>query len=197
MMIKNARLVVSAVSSAQYPPPLGAEIALVGRSNVGKSSLINCLVKRKSLARTSSTPGKTQTLNFYKINNAWYCVDLPGYGYARVSKKKRAKWGEFIEEYLNNREQLKGIIQVVDLRHLPTANDLLMRNWLIERGLPCLIIATKADKLSRNRQKQQAEKIRSKLQLTPIIFSALTSQGRQEVLAWLNKIIPSNPQSGC
>ncbi|HHY06346.1 MAG TPA: YihA family ribosome biogenesis GTP-binding protein [Clostridia bacterium] len=191
MKIVQAEYVLSAINSSQYPQSLQPEIALVGRSNVGKSSFINKFLNRKNLARTSSTPGKTQTINFYQINGAWFFVDLPGYGFAQVSKKMKSLWGQFIEEYLYTRQQLVGIIQVVDIRHTPTKDDILMQEWLVEQGLPYLVIATKADKLSRSKQLRQKEKIKNVLHLgedfSLIIFSAVTGEGREEVATWLEQ----------
>lgn len=193
MKIRQAEYVLSAINSSQYPQSSQPEIALVGRSNVGKSSFINKFLQRKNLARTSSTPGKTQTINFYQINGAWFFVDLPGYGFARVSKKTKSLWEQFIEEYLYTRQQLAAIIQVVDIRHTPTEDDILMQEWLVAQGLPYLIIATKADKLSRSKQLRQKEKIKNVLHLgedfSLIIFSAVTGEGREEVAAWLEQYV--------
>lgn len=147
MKVNQAEFVISAVGPSQYPEDALPEIALAGRSNVGKSSLINCLISRKNLARTSSQPGKTQTLNYYKINQDLYFVDLPGYGYAKVSKTKREQWGKFIESYLMNRETLRLVMQLVDLRHPPSKDDQAMYEWLRHNDVPVLVVATKADKI--------------------------------------------------
>ncbi|MDD4665950.1 MAG: ribosome biogenesis GTP-binding protein YihA/YsxC [Clostridia bacterium] len=191
MKIVQAEYMVSAVNSRQYPQSSQPEIALVGRSNVGKSSFINKFLNRKNLARTSSIPGKTQTINFYQINESWFFVDLPGYGFARVSKETKSVWGRFIDEYLYLRRQLAGIIQVVDLRHAPSADDVLMQEWLVERGLPYLVIATKADKVARGRWAQQLKIIKDNLKIhsaVPVIaFSAQTGEGRAEITAWVEK----------
>ena len=147
MKVTSADIVISAVKPEQYPESDMPEFALAGRSNVGKSSFINKMINRKSLARTSSKPGKTQTLNFFIINEIFHFVDVPGYGYAKVSKTERAAWGRMIETYLTNREQLKAVVLIVDLRHPPTADDVMMYDFLKHYGIPCIIINTKADKI--------------------------------------------------
>lgn len=189
MQIKQAEFVGSAVNPTQYPIEHQPEFALAGRSNVGKSSLINRFLNRKNLARTSSQPGKTQTLNFYHINQEWYFVDLPGYGYARTSKEDRARWGRFIEQYLSNRQELAGVIQVIDLRHPPMPTDVAMMEWLRHYGVPMVVVGTKADKLSRGNWPKQSRQIREGLALTPdiplIVYSAETGQGRDELALWL------------
>src|SRR6478609_10651462 len=139
MKVNEAEFIISAVGPSQYPEDALPEIALAGRSNVGKSSLINCLISRRNLARTSSQPGKTQTLNYYKVNQDLYFVDLPGYGYAKVSKTKREQWGKFIESYLLNRETLKLVLQLVDLRHPPSKDDQAMYEWLRHMDVPVLV----------------------------------------------------------
>lgn len=149
MIIRTAEYVCSAVKPQQYPVDGLREIAMAGRSNVGKSSLINRFLGRRNLARTGNTPGKTQTLNFYRVNSAWYFVDLPGYGYAKVSYEVKATWGPMMEAYLKTRENLLAVIQIVDIRHAPSAEDVLMHEWLRTRGVPVLVVATKADKVSR------------------------------------------------
>lgn len=195
MKIKEAELVISAVSSQQYPRETLPEIALAGRSNVGKSSLINRLLNRKNLARTSSKPGKTQTLNFYKVNDQFFFVDLPGYGYAQVSKRERARWGRFIEEYLTGRRQLQLVIHLVDIRHPPTADDQLMADWLRHMGRPWLVVATKADKIARGKIERHLKIIRERLSLDegiPLIpFSAETGQGKEELWTVLVEYIRS------
>jgi GTP-binding protein len=189
MQIKQAEFIGSAVNATQYPKEHQPEFALAGRSNVGKSSLINRFLNRKNLARTSSQPGKTQTLNFYHINQEWYFVDLPGYGYARSSKEDRARWGRFIEQYLSNRQELAGVIQVIDLRHPPMDSDVTMMEWLRHYGLPMAVVGTKADKLSRGSWQKQSRQIREGLSLTPdiplIVYSSETGQGRDELALWL------------
>lgn len=148
MIFKNPKFEISAVSSKQYPKVNLPEIVLVGKSNVGKSSFINTMLNRKNLARTSSTPGKTRQINFYNIDNKFYFVDLPGYGYSKMSKQEQEKVGCFIEDYLRNREQIKLIIFLIDIRHAPTENDRLMYNYIINTGFPCIILANKADKIA-------------------------------------------------
>jgi len=186
LKIKTAEFIISAVSPKQYPAGDLPEIALAGRSNVGKSSFINRMVNRKSLARTSQKPGKTQTLNYYLINDAFYFVDVPGYGFAQVSKSERASWGKMIETYLLERKQLKCVIQIVDIRHEPTADDRMMMDFLKYYQLPTIVIATKADKISRGKWNKHLKQIRDGLQLekgTPLIpFSAKTGEGKEE--AW-------------
>jgi len=186
LKIKTAEFIISAVSPKQYPAGDLPEIALAGRSNVGKSSFINRMVNRKSLARTSQKPGKTQTLNYYLINDAFYFVDVPGYGFAQVSKSERASWGKMIETYLLERKQLKCVIQIVDIRHEPTADDRMMMDFLKYYQLSTIVIATKADKISRGKWNKHLKQIRDGLQLekgTPLIpFSAKTGEGKEE--AW-------------
>lgn len=148
MLVNNPKFEVSAVKPAQYPKNNFPEIVLVGKSNVGKSSFINTMINRKKLARTSSEPGKTRQINFYNIDEKFYFVDLPGYGYSKMSKKEQEQVGKFIEEYLFNRDQISLIIFLVDIRHSPTANDRLMYDYVIRSGLPCMIIANKSDKIA-------------------------------------------------
>ena len=186
MKVNNVEMVISAVKPDQYPDDGLPEFALAGRSNVGKSSFINKMVNRKSLARTSSKPGKTQTLNFYNIEDTLYFVDVPGYGFAKVSKKEREKWGEMIETYLRNRKQLRGVLLIIDLRHPPTADDCMMYEFLKYYEIPTLVIATKADKISRGNWEKHKKIVKEKLQLDPkdeiVIFSAETGKGKEE--AW-------------
>ena len=148
MIVKNPKFEISAVSPKQYPQNGLPEIVLVGKSNVGKSSFINTMINRKKLARTSSEPGKTRQINFYNIDDSFYFVDLPGYGYSKMSKKEQDQVGHFIEEYLFNRHEIALIIFLIDIRHSPTANDRLMYNYIISSGLPCIILANKADKIA-------------------------------------------------
>lgn len=148
MLVKNPKFEISAVNLKQCPKTNLPEFVLVGKSNVGKSSFINTMLNRKSLARTSSTPGKTRQINFYDIDSIFYFVDLPGYGYSKMSKQEQEQVGSFIENYLNNRKQIKLIIFLIDIRHLPTKNDRVMYNYIISTGFPCIIIANKADKLA-------------------------------------------------
>ena len=186
MKVTQAEIVISAVQQSQYPEDNLPEIVLLGRSNVGKSSFINTLIQRKGLARTSSQPGKTQTMNFYKINDAFYFVDMPGYGYAKVSKKEREKWGGMIEEYLQKRENMVLVLLLVVSRHEPTEDDRLMYDWLTYYGLDPVIIATKADKISKVRQKKAVDNIfntlRPRKRSDVILFSAATKMGKDE--AW-------------
>lgn len=182
MKVTRAEIVISAVGPAQYPQDALPEVAFVGRSNVGKSSLINCLINRKKLVRTSATPGKTQTLNFYLINKSFYFVDLPGYGYAKVPKRVKRKWGKMIEHYLMEREHMKGIVHVIDLRHPPSDDDVNMYRWLKHYAIPTVVVATKADKVPRGKRPEHANKIHAKLAARrdemPVIFSAQTGEGK-------------------
>ena len=187
MNLHNASLTISAVKPQQYPPTTIPEIALAGRSNVGKSSFVNKLLNRKSLARTSSKPGKTATLNFYNIDNCFYFVDLPGYGYAKVSKSERDSFQKMVDEYLAA-DRPRVIWQIVDLRHPPTALDLQMNSFLRSKGLPFLVVATKADKLSNNEIAKNKAVMRRELDLKEdelIIFSSQNGRGKEELL---NKI---------
>ena len=164
MIIKSSEFIISAVKRNQYPVDNRVEIAFVGRSNVGKSSIINALTNRKKLAKVSQTPGKTKLINFFLINNDFYLVDLPGYGYAKVSKKEQESWGRTIETYLTGREELKRVVLLVDSRHKPTADDITMYNWIKHFGYECVVIATKADKISRGQYQKHMSIIRKKLQ---------------------------------
>ena len=189
MIIKNAEFIISAVGPKQYPEDGLPEIALAGRSNVGKSSLINKFINRKNLARTSSKPGKTQTLNYYRVNNDFYFVDLPGYGFAQVSRSEQEKWKVFIDQYLYHRDKLCGVIQIVDLRHPPSRDDVNMYEWLMHLGKETLVVATKCDKLSRGQWQKQLKSIRDGLGADasqPIVtFSAENGQGLAEVMEWV------------
>lgn len=192
MQVNNVEMTISAVSPAQYPTEKFPEIALSGRSNVGKSSLINTLINRKGLARTSSQPGKTQTLNFYKIENELYFVDVPGYGYAKVSKKDREKWGQMIERYFSDRKPLRGVISLVDGRHEPTELDCQMIDFLHYYDLPILVCATKIDKVPRGKWNKVESQIKKKLDLNAndelILFSSVTKTGKEEVWQWIKKM---------
>ncbi|UYZ12454.1 MULTISPECIES: ribosome biogenesis GTP-binding protein YihA/YsxC [Brevibacillus] len=185
MKITSAEFVVSAVGPKQYPTDGLPEIALVGRSNVGKSSLLNKMMNRKGLARTSSKPGKTQTLNYFRVNNMLYFVDFPGYGYAKVAKSLKQQWGKMIENYLKQRQELRFVIQLVDIRHAPSKDDVAMYDWCKEIGIPTVVVATKGDKIARGRWLQHTKVIREQLQLRGddalIIFSSETGQGRDEL----------------
>ena len=162
-----------------------AFIAIVGKPNVGKSSMINALMNRKSYAKTSSQPGKTQTINFYNINDMFYCVDLPGYGYAKTSEETRAKWGKMIEKYLNKSTQLKQVFLLIDIRHNPSANDRQMYEWIVYQGYDPIIIATKLDKINRSQIQKHVKMLKTGLGVKPgtvvIPFSATTKQGREEI----------------
>lgn len=186
MNIHNASLTISAVRPGQYPSAVKPEFALAGRSNVGKSSFVNKLLNRTKLARTSSHPGKTATINFYNIDDQMYFVDLPGYGYAEVSREERAKWSGMIETYLNSRETLVQTILLVDSRHKPTEDDILMFNWIKHRHGRAVVIATKYDKLAKTKAPQNIQLIREKLTLDDgdilIPFSSETGLGRED--AW-------------
>ncbi len=182
----DAKLIQTAVKYEQYPPKDLPEIALVGRSNVGKSSLINCLANRKNMARTSSTPGKTATINFYDFGGKFRIVDLPGYGYAKVSQGEREKWAGMIENYLSRRENLAMVIQLVDARHKPTADDKTMFDWIKSYNYEPFVVATKLDKLKKSQIEGNLTTIYNELQLNEesvlIPFSAETRYGREEVL---------------
>ncbi|ENH95773.1 GTP-binding protein YsxC [Gracilibacillus halophilus YIM-C55.5] len=186
MKINQAEIVMSAVSQKQYPNDQLPEIALAGRSNVGKSSFINRLINRKNLARTSSKPGKTQTINFYLLNDAFYFVDVPGYGYAKVSKKEREKWGKMMEEYFALRDTLKATALIIDSRHEPTELDQIMYDFLKYYELPVLVIATKIDKVAKGKRQKHLQQVIQTLELedTDVVipFSAETGEGKEE--AW-------------
>ena len=188
--IISAEFVKSAFEKKHWTTDGLPEIAFLGRSNVGKSSLLNSLVQRKALARTSNTPGRTQSINFYLINDAFYFVDLPGYGYAKVSKSMRADWGKMAEEYLSDRANLVLAIHLIDSRHEPTDLDRQINGWLLEHGLTLVLAATKADKLSANQLKKQVGVIERSLPGGKVIaFSSVTGQGREEVLNEIHRSI--------
>lgn len=191
MKVNNVEMIMSAVRPEQYPKEGYPEFALAGRSNVGKSSFINKMIGRKSLARTSSKPGKTQTLNFYKIEEQVFFVDVPGYGYAKVSKSSRETWGAMIDKYLTTREELRAVIQIVDLRHPPSADDQIMYNFLVDFDIPAIIIATKADKIPKGKWAKHVKIIREHLQMRiddPIItFSSEKGIGTTEAWSEIEK----------
>lgn len=193
MIIKKAELEAVAVKPSQYPEDNMIEIAFAGRSNVGKSSLLNLLTNRKSLARVSGSPGKTRTINFYRINDEFRIVDLPGYGYAKASKAEQATWGEMMEKYLENRQGLKVVAQLVDIRHAPSKQDIQMYEYLRYYGLDGLVVLTKADKVSRNEQNKNTAMIRKALDLVPedriIPVSALKRTGYENLLAEFDRIL--------
>ena len=185
MKIKNVELSIVCGITSTLPDTDKVEIAFAGKSNVGKSSLINALMNRKALARTSATPGKTQTINFYNINDIMYLVDLPGYGYARASEREKEQWGKLIERYLHTSKQLKAVFLLIDIRHEPSANDRMMYEWILAQGYQPIIIATKLDKLKRSQVQKHVKMIKEGLGLVPgttvIPFSAETKQGREEI----------------
>ena len=185
MKIKNVELSIVCGITSKLPETDRVEIAFAGKSNVGKSSLINALMNRKALARTSATPGKTQTINFYNINDIMYLVDLPGYGYAKVSEKEKEQWGKLIERYLNTSKQLKAVFLLIDIRHEPSANDRMMYEWILAQGYEPIIIATKLDKLKRSQVQKHVKMVKEGLGVLPetiiIPFSAETKQGREEI----------------
>jgi GTP-binding protein len=198
MIIKKAELVAVAVKRAQYPEDGMKEIAFAGRSNVGKSSLINLLLNRKKLARTSSSPGKTRTINFYQINDAFRIVDLPGYGYAKVSRSVTENWGDMIEAYLSNRHGLLKVIQLLDMRHTPTEQDVQMYQWLKHYGLDGIVVGTKADKISRNDLVKNSMIIRKTLGLSDtdllLPVSVLNRTGWEALITELDKLLEQVPQ---
>lgn len=185
MVIKNVGLETVCGITSKLPENTRPEVAFAGKSNVGKSSLINALMNRKSLARTSAQPGKTQTINFYNINNELYFVDLPGYGYARANEEVKAQWGKMIERYLHTSKQLKAVFLLIDIRHEPSANDKIMYNWVLDQGYQPIIIATKLDKINRSQIQKQVQLIKTSLKVkrdTVVIpFSSSTKQGREEI----------------
>lgn len=193
MEVKKSSLQAVGVKFEQYPDDNKPEIAFVGKSNVGKSTLINAILNRKSLARTSSQPGKTRTINFYNVNDSIYIVDLPGYGYAKASKTDIQKWSVMIEKYLQKRECLLGIILLIDIRHEPSKNDIMMYNWLKHYGYDIIIAATKSDKLNRSQIPKHLSVIKKTLNLLPedklIAFSGITKTGVAELWAEINKLL--------
>mgnify|MGYP000755270855 FL=1 len=193
MVIKDANLEIIATRRSQYPDLNKPEFLLVGRSNVGKSSFINAILSRKNLAYTSSRPGKTQTLNFYSVNDSFYLIDVPGYGYASVDKKTQSKFGMMIEEYLEKREVLKRVFLLIDFRHKPTEDDLLMYNFLKYYNLPVTVVATKADKVGGSKKQKNLKDILDTLDLVVgddlIVFSSVTKLGVKEVVKKIESLI--------
>ncbi|MFC0469444.1 ribosome biogenesis GTP-binding protein YihA/YsxC [Halalkalibacter kiskunsagensis] len=185
MKVTKSELAHVAVKPEQYPTSRLPEIALSGRSNVGKSSFINKMINRKGLARTSQRPGKTQTLNFYEINESIYFVDVPGYGFAKVPKTEREAWGRMIETYLQDREQLKAVVQIVDLRHPPSADDIVMYHWLKHFDIPVIVVATKSDKIPKGKWQKHLKVIKEgleKVESDPLLlFSSETAQGKEQI----------------
>jgi GTP-binding protein len=192
MVVKDAKYERTAVRPDQYPESNLPEVAFVGRSNVGKSSIINALLNRKSLARVSSTPGKTREINFYNVDKVLYFVDLPGYGYASVSRDKKNSWGEVIEKYLTLRKQLKALILLVDIRHLPSKDDKLMYEWLVAYNVPHFLVATKSDKIPRSQVKPKLKEIREFLGIQDesvvIPFSSETKQGGEDIWTRIEQV---------
>ena len=193
MKIKNVSLDIVCGVTSTLPQTGRPEVAFAGKSNVGKSSLINGLMNRKALARTSSEPGKTQTINFYNVNDVMYLVDLPGYGFARVSKEESARWGRMIEKYLHTSQDLKAVFLLVDIRHAPGANDKMMYQWIVDSGFKPIIIATKLGKIHRSQVEKQLKLIRTTLEVLPdtlmIPFSSQTKQGRDEIWAVIDEFL--------
>lgn len=198
MIVKSAELETVCGITSKLPDNDLPEIAFAGKSNVGKSSLINGLLNRKSLARTSAQPGKTQTINFYNVNKNLYFVDLPGYGYAKVSVEIRAKWGKMIERYLHGSPQLKKVFLLIDIRHVPSENDCMMYDWIVDNGYEPVIICTKLDKIKRSQVQKNLKLIREKLDLVPgttmILFSAQTKQGRDEIWNLIEETLAQEQQ---
>lgn len=197
MVIKNVNLETVCGITSKLPVNSLPEVAFAGKSNVGKSSLINALVNRKALARTSSQPGKTQTINFYNVNNELYFVDLPGYGYAKASVEIKEKWGRMVENYLHRSKQLKLLFLLIDIRHEPGKNDCMMYDWICHQGYHPVVIATKVDKINKSQVAKQVKVLRDGLKAgneTKIIpFSAETKQGREDVYQLLDQLLSDNP----
>ncbi len=193
MVIKNVSLETVCGITSKLPDSIHPEVAFAGKSNVGKSSLINALMNRKALARTSAQPGKTQTINYYNINDAIYFVDLPGYGYAKANEHVKAQWGKMIEDYLHQSKQLKAVFLLIDIRHEPSNNDVIMYDWICNNGYHPIIIATKLDKINRSQIQKQVKLIRTTLgadkETIIIPFSATTKQGREEIYEIIDQII--------
>ena len=193
MRINNIEMVVSAVRRSQYPVDDKPEFMLVGRSNVGKSSFINTIIHRKNFARTSSRPGKTQTLNFYMVNDEFYLVDVPGYGYASVNKEKQQKFGLMIEDYIKNRSQLRTVFMLIDFRHKPTEDDILMYNFLKYFNIKVVLVATKLDKVSKNAREKQKRIILDTIPLKDddelVVFSSMSKEGKNEIQDMIEQLI--------
>ncbi|MDR1605355.1 MAG: ribosome biogenesis GTP-binding protein YihA/YsxC [Gracilibacteraceae bacterium] len=186
-LVRRAEFLTSAVRPEQYPPPDRPEIAVCGRSNCGKSTLINKILHRRGLAKTGKTPGKTRLINFFSVDGEWYFVDLPGYGFAKVARATQAAWGRMMSVYFSGRKNLRGVVQLVDIRHEPTEADAAMLNMLRERGLPALVVATKADKIARGARARQLGLLARKLMIDDpgliLPFSALDGTGQEELRA--------------
>lgn len=192
MVIKNVSLETVCGITSKLPDNQFPEVAFAGKSNVGKSSLINALMNRKALARTSSQPGKTQTINFYNINSAMYLVDLPGYGYAKVAESEKQKWGKMVENYLQSSKQLRAVFLLIDIRHDPSSNDKMMYDWIVHQGYDPIIIATKLDKIKRSQIEKNVKAIRTGLKVKPgtkiLPFSAETKQGREAIWELMDEV---------
>lgn len=199
MVIKNVNLETVCGITSRLPENEHIEFAFAGKSNVGKSSLINGLMNRKSLARTSAQPGKTQTINFYNINDQMYFVDLPGYGYAKVSESEKAKWGKMVENYLHKSKKLRAVFLLIDIRHEPSGNDRLMYDWILHQGFEPVIIATKLDKINRSQVQKNIKMIREGLKVVKntivIPYSAQTKQGREEIYELLDSYLETESES--
>ncbi len=195
----DVEFLISAFKEKQYLPPDRPEIAFAGRSNVGKSSLLNVIINRKSLARTSSTPGRTQSINYFRVGQSLYLVDLPGYGFARVPINIKKSWQKMVETYLSTRENLKAVVVIIDIRREPTSGDLDLLSWLWNHGIPSIPVLTKADKLSRQKAHNQSASIKRQIieicPTVPIVFSAKTKQGREEIWEKINKACEENELS--
>lgn len=193
MKITSSEFIGSAVNPKQFPAAGLPEVAFVGRSNVGKSSLINSLLYRKNLARISSKPGKTQLINFFLINNEFNLVDLPGYGFAKVSRDVKATWGKMIEGYLSKRPELRAVVLLVDIRHEPTDDDVIMYQWLRHYNIPAIIVATKGDKISRGQWQKHLKIIKTKLALQPdepmMVYSSETGHGKEELWQLIEELM--------
>ena len=198
MIIKNVSLETVCGITSKLPESEHMEFAFAGKSNVGKSSLINGLMNRKALARTSAQPGKTQTINFYNVNDQMYLVDLPGYGYAKVSEQEKAKWGKMIENYLHKSKQLKAVFLLIDIRHEPSGNDRMMYEWILNQGFEPIIIATKLDKINRSQIQRHIKMIKDGLKVVKntivIPYSAKTKQGREEIYELLDSYLEQEEQ---
>lgn len=199
MVIKSVNLETVCGITSKLPDNPYPEVAFAGKSNVGKSSMINALMNRKSYAKTSSQPGKTQTINFYNINNAFYCVDLPGYGYAKASEEVKARWGKMIEKYLRVSKQLRQVFLLVDIRHEPSANDRLMYHWIKEQGFEPVIIATKLDKINRSQVQKQVKIVKEGLNMPKdgivIPFSSLTKAGLEQIWEIIDALVENNGET--
>lgn len=199
MVIKKVCLETVCGVTSKLPENALPEVAFAGKSNVGKSSLINALMQRKALARTSAQPGKTQTINFYNINDVMYLVDLPGYGYARASQSEKEKWGRMIENYLHRSKQLRAVFLLIDIRHAPSANDKQMYDWIVYQGYDPIIIATKLDKINRSQVAKQVKLIRMELGVKPgtqiLPFSAQTKQGREEIWEVMDSLVVGDEEN--